>query len=691
MILRALTVAVFGVALISCSDDRAAEPAPKDADQDGVLDDSDNCPLVANADQADQDQNGRGDACQVGSDPDEDGDGVADSLDNCRTRANPDQADADADGVGDACDTVNPADGDGDGVLDAQDNCPSTANPGQLDQDGDALGDVCDPDQDGDGAANASDNCPVLANADQVDTNGDGVGDACETDADGDLRIDDLDNCPAIANPAQLDTDADGKGDVCDNCSLAANPGQLDADGDGFGDACDPMADAFAWTGNTTLTMAAAGGLLLNDPAGASVAAPGTLTTSAGGSVTLLADGSFTYHPQLGDQNLTDTFTYALVGGGTATVSVTLLERIWYVDNTFAGAASGTDVAPFATLAQASGNADAGDTLFLFAGDGTDLGQRTGVTLSVGQKLLGQGLPLMVNGVTVVAAAVTLPVVANRTVAAGNVPVVTLGGNGCEIAGLVLQGDPTVTNIGVIGNATVDLSIHDTTITGMRREPIFLPNAGGVVSLVNNRILDNAGTNSSGNGIDLVSSALTLQLTVTDNVIRGTADSGLRVQLTGGAGTLAILGNTMTGMGVIDPNSRGIDVDAVGAAVLHTTIRDNVVGDNGTALGRAGIQVNATDGGRHVATVEGNLAANALSDGGFNAQASGLATSQLCLRMLGNTTDSGVVIDNRVGASLSIEGPARADYELANTLTAGLYSYLPNAAAVTFVAAGTCQ
>ena len=51
-------------------------PVP-DRDSDGVEDDVDNCPDVANADQADLDQDGAGDAC----DSDDDGDGVEDTLD----------------------------------------------------------------------------------------------------------------------------------------------------------------------------------------------------------------------------------------------------------------------------------------------------------------------------------------------------------------------------------------------------------------------------------------------------------------------------------------------------------------------------------------------------------------------------------------------------------------------------------
>ena len=51
-------------------------PVP-DSDSDGVADDVDNCADVVNADQADLDQDGAGDAC----DSDDDGDGVVDTVD----------------------------------------------------------------------------------------------------------------------------------------------------------------------------------------------------------------------------------------------------------------------------------------------------------------------------------------------------------------------------------------------------------------------------------------------------------------------------------------------------------------------------------------------------------------------------------------------------------------------------------
>ncbi len=226
-----------------------------DTDLDGICLAVDNCPLDPNADQADDDNDGQGNACDTCQDPD--ADGVCTEADNCPLLPNHDQLDADGDGRGDVCDLW--IDLDGDNVADEADNCPATHNPFQEDEDGDGIGDLCDLclDADGDGICLADDNCPAIHNPDQIDLDGDGKGDLCDScvDVDRDGVCDKDDNCPTIANPDQLDADLDDVGDLCDascldsdhdgicddldNCPMDPNPDQADRDSDGFGDPCD--------------------------------------------------------------------------------------------------------------------------------------------------------------------------------------------------------------------------------------------------------------------------------------------------------------------------------------------------------------------------------------------------------------------------------------------------------------------
>ncbi|MFN3200732.1 MAG: fibrinogen-like YCDxxxxGGGW domain-containing protein [Bradymonadia bacterium] len=99
-----LAVVPLNFTAVSIANANLAAVCP-DGDDDGVCDESDNCPVTANADQADGDGDGLGDVCDAcpAGQADDDGDDVCDDVDNCPTVANPNQTDDNGDGYGDAC------------------------------------------------------------------------------------------------------------------------------------------------------------------------------------------------------------------------------------------------------------------------------------------------------------------------------------------------------------------------------------------------------------------------------------------------------------------------------------------------------------------------------------------------------------------------------------------------------------
>ncbi|GEM_PF-5982644 len=131
---RHLFSALFATLLISGGLVACAGDGGTDPDGDGIPNSQDNCPNVANPEQNDFNEDGKGDACS-----DSDGDGFKDDVDSCPGVANADEEEA-----GESGEAENDFDSEPDGIADSCDNCPLLNNPDQSDIDGDGTGDVCD-------------------------------------------------------------------------------------------------------------------------------------------------------------------------------------------------------------------------------------------------------------------------------------------------------------------------------------------------------------------------------------------------------------------------------------------------------------------------------------------------------------------------------------------------------------------
>ena len=235
-----------------------------DEDGDGVGDEVDNCPFIANPSQANFDNDSLGDVC----DSDDDNDLIPDNQDQCMKGQLDWSSTMLNDHDGDGClDSSEDMDDDNDAVVDASDLCSTGdldwTSTAMTDYDSDGCQDSMeDVDDDNDRICDANelsnswacspssastDLCPQSTlgffSNNQNDVDADGCEDATEdSDDDNDGFTDDVDNCPLNAGTSSLgsvlgcsDFDADGYADSIDVFPTEATQ-WLDVDGDGYGD-----------------------------------------------------------------------------------------------------------------------------------------------------------------------------------------------------------------------------------------------------------------------------------------------------------------------------------------------------------------------------------------------------------------------------------------------------------------------
>jgi hypothetical protein len=187
-------------------------PDVRDSDGDGIANDKDKCPLIAE----DKDGFEDSDGCP---DDDNDGDRRPDSEDKC-----PNQAE-DIDGFEDD-DGCPELDNDKDNIPDLQDKCPNDPEDGKEPYPKDGCP-ADKRDSDGDGIPDSADQCPT----EEEDTDGFEDGDGCpEADNDNDGVPDAADKCPLCPEDKDgyadddgcpdFDNDHDGIADAADKCPM---------------------------------------------------------------------------------------------------------------------------------------------------------------------------------------------------------------------------------------------------------------------------------------------------------------------------------------------------------------------------------------------------------------------------------------------------------------------------------------
>jgi large repetitive protein len=355
--------------------------------------------------------------------------------------------------------------------------------------------------------------------------------------------------------------------------------------------------DSYLGVGNTELRVGTgpaahpaavvSGSVLANDTDVDGGPSPLTVTafdaTSAnGGTVTMLPNGTFNYLPPTGFTGI-DTFNYTVSDGiasDVGTVSVNMIERVWYVNPVAAGPQTGRSTDPFMTIGQAQAASAVNDWIHVAQG-----AQSTGILLKDGQRLIGSGVPLVVGSYTL-APATTRPTLAGTILLA----------DGNEVAGL----NVTAIGTGITGNAVAGGTIREVGISG-GTDGLSLTNATGAFTLTNVSVAPgNVGVTISGGTANVTANNL--------NVVT----SGATGILGNGTGTLAFnAGSVLTSNGVaVNLTNHVLGGSGLTSVTASNSVNGIVLTSTGGTFSVAGAGV-AGSGGSITGMNRGVLATNA--------------------------------------------------------------------------------
>ena len=310
-------------------------------------------------------------------------------------------------------------------------------------------------------------------------------------------------------------------------------------------------------------------------------AVAGTISTGAGGSVSMNSDGTFVYSPPAGFTG-SDTFAFQVSDGtttvtGTATVTVT--NRVWYVNNAGSNG-TGTSTSPFNNVGSAGTASADGDFIFVSGSATTYTG---GITLKNSQTLVGQSFGLVVGGQTLVTAAGSNPKITNASGDAIGV------GNNDTIEGITVTTPSGNAISGSPSTISIDSSV---TITNPTGDGVHFTNGNGTLT-INSPITTSAG---GGHSVFVQGHAGTV------NVGGALSDSGKGVDLVSNSATFTFSGGVQASTGSFNAfdASGGGTVSVSGSGNTLATTTGRALNFNGTTIGSGNlnfVSISAGTGG----------------------------------------------------------------------------------------------
>jgi hypothetical protein len=304
----------------------------------------------------------------------------------------------------------------------------------------------------------------------------------------------------------------------------------------------------------------------------ADLVTPYDCTLASGSIVSMNAAGTFTFKPSPTIATGTptdDTFQYVItdqpVAGtpqtATGTVTIHVFDKVWYVKQ--GGTGNGRSDSPLGSFTGINNAGGAGDsdspTDYIFVHAGTSI--TTSIELEANQHLLGEGVGISINR--------------------------NLNGNGAP-ANLVAAGvKPIITSAvnTVAITAAMAAEVRGLNLSSSAGNPIDVTSAGAYTGSPSLTISDNLFTTASAEDIDVNAGATgTLALTIQNNdwvVVGPHSSQGIDVRTT--AGTLNLNVNTNTNVNVA---GTGILIDGSGGGTVNITgFNDNFVHQNTVGSG----------------------------------------------------------------------------------------------------------